>query len=491
MSKHNIDKDIRDKLLGHESEMDVEAFYARLQKKKRKKAGFWWWIGSGLGLVLLGLTLWSLFLQPLGPSPEDTLLSHTSTVDTMAEGRAEVEASKLNPAPGTDERKMKTEYEAEQRIGGRVSGVEEPSVEKAPLLTSGAQTVQPRGTDAPLPDISKGKSPEHPEKQNLSVTAVPDSMQDDAKAVALIFEEDTLLQTHPLSMEVSWIDPNQLEWKVSPFIDHRWPSLLTATSLNTPVWPLTTPDQPIERRKPWRLGLELSGGVSAVARSMTLQPELAETDWSQYLEAREESETVLEAQHLSLMGRLEHQSGWYVKTGGALTRITERLNDFRQISQVDTMTYLQEIVLSPNGDTSSIQYGLGQFTTTTTYEKQTYNRIDLVEIPLVLGYTFSRKRLALQAEAGVYVNVHLRATGEVLAPGGSDYLSLREGSVFQKRVGVSYYGSLQLRYAFTDNMRLYMGPSVRLFPGSFTADSHPVRQQYQLFGLKAGVVYLW
>jgi len=247
-----------------------------------------------------------------------------------------------------------------------------------------------------------------------------------------------------------------------------------------------------EQQRPWDPGLRGSvsfqSGLGITQRSFSARSGLS--DSIPLRELREESERVLENVQAGLLFHLSHHSGLEVSTGVHFTRITERYEYRDVVSSVDSVFGVQSLVVNLYDEVDTV-YGMVPLEKTTRYNKRYYNRYNLLEIPLILGYQAAvGQRFKLGAQAGALVNLQLQTQGRILASADSD-LDVRQEKVYKTSLGASFHFGLLASYQLGRRTAIYLSPSMRYFPQSFTREHYPLEQRYQLYQANVGLRYYW
>jgi len=60
-------------------------------------------------------------------------------------------------------------------------------------------------------------------------------------------------------------------------------------------------------------------------------------------------------------------------------------------------------------------------------------------------------------------------------------------SDFRNRLGMGFYGSINISYPLTPALHLFAEPYLRVFPGSVTNTDYPLEQRYRTQGVFVGI----
>ncbi len=136
----------------------------------------------------------------------------------------------------------------------------------------------------------------------------------------------------------------------------------------------------------------------------------------------------------------------------------------------------------------------------TTIETQTgtrymkiYNRLRMLDIPLIAGYEMDMDKFKVSLNGGAFLNIIFLQKGRTIAPNNLpvDFSSNLPDPypIFNKRVGITYFGSLALSYDINDKFALLAEPYVKYQPESLTLADYPLDQKYTTVGLNLGLRY--
>jgi len=238
-----------------------------------------------------------------------------------------------------------------------------------------------------------------------------------------------------------------------------------------------------------KLNFAIAGntGISFINRG--LGSNIAGESSPEVLKLRRESETLLEAMHYGLRGKLTHKSGFSFSTGAQYTVLSERYDNNSLIVENDSIEGIVKRVIQFNGDTIDM-FGMLPRTTTYNYEKQIYNRYKMIDIPFIVGYEGGMDKWSLGIQAGVFVNLALKTSGQIRNSVNDDInIGENQSDVFKDKVGLSYYGGIYIRRELSPYLDITIAPHGRFFAQDFNVDSYDLKQKYGLIGIQAGLSY--
>jgi hypothetical protein len=239
---------------------------------------------------------------------------------------------------------------------------------------------------------------------------------------------------------------------------------------------------PPAKRPHYNFSTNLQGSISFVDRELGLTDSAA----LELKKLRNQTERALESYQIGLGFSYHHRSGFTLSTGANYTQINELFESNNTVVKVDTVYGIKYLSIGLDDDTTAI-YGDIPITTKTTFQKKYYNKLRMVDIPILAGYEFHFRKATVGLQAGVFVNLKLQAKGQILNS-ASETIQLEEANIFKPQIGLSYYYAASAGYKLRDNMEAYISPFMRYFPKSFTKD-YPLSQRYNLYGANIGIRY--
>ncbi|MEM6770974.1 MAG: outer membrane beta-barrel protein, partial [Bacteroidota bacterium] len=120
---------------------------------------------------------------------------------------------------------------------------------------------------------------------------------------------------------------------------------------------------------------------------------------------------------------------------------------------------------------------------------RTNNNINLLEVPVLLGYSVPGRRVNVTVNAGPLVNLATSARGRFLDPDFGQPLDLATEGNYRKNVGIGFMASLSTtyrvgkKYPFT----LLVEPYFKTYPTAFTVKGASLRESYWVAGIQLGV----
>jgi hypothetical protein len=202
-------------------------------------------------------------------------------------------------------------------------------------------------------------------------------------------------------------------------------------------------------------------------RKLEAKTEAAE----ELLHSRTESEELLEIMAGGLNVRFKHKSGIWISTGVEYRQLNERFSYYNQTKRLfttDTSLTIQNRVV----------------------EKEIYNSLRQINIPLTLGYYLEMGEWGLSAETGLLINLSLNPEGVIMGE-NTEFVDLATGAedIFSKRMGLGYIAGLGIDRQIQGNWKIFLTPQVIIYPGSITKANYALKQKYWLLNLKVGARY--
>ena len=219
---------------------------------------------------------------------------------------------------------------------------------------------------------------------------------------------------------------------------------------------------------------------------------LGNGELASYLDSRRSTEDGMPSFNAGFTAGYFHSSGAIIKSGIQYTQINERFLHVKENIiriqthiTIDTM-YNQDGSYTIRRDTSIVEV-LGR------EELRTFNQFRMLDVPLILGYTFDLARFSLDVNAGIIFNVTSANSGRIfnqdLIP--SYYGSKGSGQFkpYTNYYGLSLYAGVSLLSRLRGHTQFYIEPHFRYYIKSFSNSQYPIRQKYFVTGLSTGIRY--
>lgn len=464
---------INKRLSKRQAEIDVDALWAALEpevdainRKKRRGLG-WLWFPIGGGLLVAGLLAWSWWstgAQPtVGALP---ILLEGKDYAGLAEGNTKSKLSRLEDAKNGHA--VITETRSEQ--------VDDEPMDKVHAETQRAQRDGQKEDEAQLTipmtaakseNVKEGQQKQQTknDKPNITEPAIPTTPPSPTDPAAA---QEGVAAIPTLSLSVARQADDQV----------YFPEDSTAAA------PLL-----IKPRKKFQFSVAVQGGAGMTQLKRSA---LSYTDESMaLLELRNQRETLLEHTQAGLFFDLRHASGLQLSSGLHYTQINERYDYQRSESVTIDSVYGPQLLVTNLYDEIDTLYGTVPVEEVNTHTKRYYNRHQMLDLPILLGYQRAvAPRLRLGVQAGGFLNISLRSKGRIARLPDTD-IGVNEAQAYRSRLGWSYYLGLLVDYQLSPRIHAYAAPSMRYFPESFTRPDYPLEQAYRLYTVNIGVRYRW
>ena len=247
-------------------------------------------------------------------------------------------------------------------------------------------------------------------------------------------------------------------------------------------------DDEIKLKKNFRVGIGFRAGIGSSITNLSAN----ENGSDEFLRnLRNESETNLETIDLGIDILLKHKSGVYISTGLDYVRATRKLNYNFEESKVDTILGIASISVNPITMDSTFNEGLVARTTINFRNKETYNNLHMINIPIQLGASINYERWSFGIQGGALFNIVLNHKGEIFETEDTFYhLKTDSNNWFKDNLGMSFQGAVLIGYNFTDKFQILGGPSFRS-KLKINSKSNPVQQTQNGIGVQLAARYWW
>lgn len=205
---------------------------------------------------------------------------------------------------------------------------------------------------------------------------------------------------------------------------------------------------------------------------------------------RRNNETTLEGLNAGLYLRMGREKlPFFFQIGTSVSRMTEKMPlDYSYIRR-DTTRGIISITQSQTGDTLTVIFGDIVQETKVSGKKTNHHHFTLIDFPLSAGYEKRMGQWAAGIEAGVVLNMSLKASGQILASDTSFTAIDAPVQAYRSRLAMSYFGGLYLSRDFYEAGRFFVSLRGRYIPGAFSTDQNRIRQSYHFLGLNLGYIY--
>ncbi len=218
-----------------------------------------------------------------------------------------------------------------------------------------------------------------------------------------------------------------------------------------------------------------------------------DTELQNFVVGRENSESFEIAFHSGFRISNKFKNGIALRTGLYFSQIQETF-DWEEIQGTQTTVdiTIDSIYNSVTGVLEEVKFD----TITTTQQDirhvRAYNKYKMVDIPLIVGYEFNRRRLSLSFNVGALINLSFHQRGKILSYQNNEprnILDPTQDQLFKTQLGLGVIGSFGLAYRFTNRCSFLLEPTFRYYLQDFNSDTNPVQQKYLMTGLSTGLRY--
>ena len=205
---------------------------------------------------------------------------------------------------------------------------------------------------------------------------------------------------------------------------------------------------------------------------------------------RNTNETTLEGLNAGLYLRMgKEKLPFFFQVGASISRMTEKMPLDYSYTRRDTTRGIISITQSQTGDTLTVIFGDIVQETKISGKKTNHHHFTLIDLPISAGYEKRFGQWAAGIEAGVVLNMSLRANGQILASDTSFTAIDVPVQAYRNKLGMSYFGGLYLSKDFYNAGRFFVSLRGRYIPGTFSTEQNRIKQSYHFLGLNLGYVY--
>ncbi len=523
MGEDQLDKFMKNKVFDHETPTDADQLWQgildkQVEEEKPKRRLLWFWVS--LGLLIVGLSAGYLFFEHSNEMDSTTPLKaeRPGSNSSAAERATDIVDSGTTDSSGASSNDFTAngttaiDNSATTREQPITTAKKENSIVKSELVPPSISNTNAKATTTVIA-IQKENSTDELEKEGATqndTTGGVENAEVEANAKKLVtadlliaeesnnnftkvetatngtnsskVENNLVKDLEVADSRLEKITLNALTLQLSdiallPYIDNPGiPEDLTAFPKGK------NPINPIKKHSPFSIGAHFSYGFA----DRQLKNNNADDD--AYLNQRNQTESAEQVLGTGIDIQYQFKSGFFAKTGLQYEQITERF-DIKNTIEED---FLNEniptaIYHTQDGGIDTI-FGSGMAIRRATQEREIYNRYQIIDLPLMIGYTpNTKKRLNWFVEGGVLLNLTLFSSGEILDVDGETIIDLSASTDFKKNIGLSLNGGVGLSYRWTKKMSLWASPKIRYGLGSLTSESSLIEQRYWRGALELGV----
>lgn len=237
--------------------------------------------------------------------------------------------------------------------------------------------------------------------------------------------------------------------------------------------------------KKFTFGINVSTGL---AFTRTVLEPINNID-SDLLQVRSLTETDLETVDVDLGFSIKHKSGLYLHTGINYRRSARKLKYQSNIQSTEPVMGVLRLSVDPvSMNPSFIRADLTQIISTSVL-RESYNTMQIINIPVELGYQIRRKNWVFGAEGGALFNLTTKQNGYIQDSAGKFY-SIQNDPLnwFKDRLDLHIRSTAYLGYNFKGNYQLIIGPYVNTAV-QLNENTNPVDQRQSALGVKASFQY--
>ena len=509
MKKNKFDIHAKNLLEDHEEFINSEALWDDVQAElypERKKRFAWIWFCAS---SILALILFAGYMSYVGGT-NDTLDSNpTNIIETNSQLNNEIATKEINieeavtldiNAPKqTAEATNSTISQSNTEKNNKKSSIVKD--EKLPLkkITTSSTIYSktkiektPPAKDALTPTLTPRKESE---KSNLqkSTPSVTNSSTSEILAKTVTKEtehsETEINNNTPkviAETNLEEIESQDAEQTIAPTEEHPKTITIVEEKKNEDAAE-SAEDISRKLKRNFSVGVGFRAGIS---NSLTTLMAI-DDDAAALRTLRSESETNLETIDLGIDLLIKHKSGLYLSTGVDYLRAARKLEYNSTQSFTDSIPGIARIIVHPITMDSTFVEGIIARDSTLTRNKETFNNLHLINIPLQLGLSLRHEQWSFGIQGGALFNVLVNRNGEIFEDEDTFYdLDTDENNWFRDNLGVSFQGTVLIGYNFTESFQIVGGPSFR---STLTVSEaiNPVQQSQTGIGLQVAARYWW
>ncbi len=206
---------------------------------------------------------------------------------------------------------------------------------------------------------------------------------------------------------------------------------------------------------------------------------------------RSEAETVSRGYGFGMRFSSFIESSVMVRAGLEYSKVTEDflLEDVERVV-IGRIITIDTTINTGTMDTMITRDTVPEYAESTTRHEYE-NTYEFLDIPLEIGYQWTRKRWSFSAYGGVIVNLAFDKKGTTLNDMGGiiryDGDNIDGEEIYRTKVGLSLSTSLQAAYAVAPTADVFLEPHMRYALAPITTPNQSIRKRFYATGIRAGV----
>jgi len=471
---NSTDKIFREKLGEYASEVPAGMWDAIDNQRSGKQRTMLWWQRKGKWVALIILVLGAGYLV-LGDEEAAHGARHTAHGDTVQVENAAImdeSAEVENDAIEGNENKSSSQSKNNNQNQDKNN----------PFLTEKAATTNIIKNSKDLKNTTPIKQTPFVKSANIINENTPtDIISNIDKTLAETSEDNSILNINnkPTPFDLTNLQTNELsENNLLSTLEIPALSELTLKGKSDPCYAFNPYDS--GKKGPPRLYIDVLAGPDYAHRTLTAKD--ADLGGG-YATIRDSTETSRLGFSSTVRLSIVLANGIALRSGIAYAQINEKLDLFDGTTTGIETYEIKDV----NGNVIGVQTD----TVIGTRIKTTYNRFQMVDIPVILGYEVRDRNWTVSLNGGAFFNVLFKKKGEFLSPNlapvNFSSNATPQYEAYEKTVGMSLFGSVGVNYKVGNRLHLMAEPHFRYYMDSFTNANYPLQQNYWAVGMNLGI----
>jgi len=507
MEKNKFDIHAKNLLGDHEEFINTEALWDDVQAElypERKKKFAWIWFSAS---SILALILFAGYISYVGGTNDTLDVAPGDTIETTVKVENEIAFVEIK-TDDLDKPVLNTQKQTVEAINNATPQISKAQNNKKSSIVKDEQLPLNKITESPILHSNNKTEKTPSSKDELASTPTP-SKESEKSSLQKSNTTDANNNTSEILVKTAIEETEKSE----PEINDSTQEIIAETNLEeiesqeTKQIVAPTEKQPeiitLEEEKEneeaaesaeeiskklkrnFSVGVGFRAGISNSLTTLTASNE----DAIPLRTLRNESETNLETIDLGIDLLLKHRSGVYLSTGIDYLRAARKLEYKFEDEFTDSIPGITRIIVHPVTMDSTFEEGIITRTTVNSRNKETYNNLHIINIPIQIGASLRHEQWSFGIQGGALFNVFINRKGEIFDSEDSFYdLSTDENNWFRDNLGVSFQGSALIGYHFSENFQIVGGPSFR---STLTVSEaiNPVQQSQTGIGLQVAARY--
>ncbi|MGI8950776.1 MAG: hypothetical protein ACR2FN_04225 [Chitinophagaceae bacterium] len=176
-----------------------------------------------------------------------------------------------------------------------------------------------------------------------------------------------------------------------------------------------------------------------------------------------------------------------ILTGMEFSIINEKFHYVNTHATKQVTIVAPRLFTEPSGQIITINDTIN-YTQTGTRKKITYNNSKNINVPVLISYNISNKKISAAINAGLLFNVYSKNVGDMVDTAYNP-ISIQTNKIYKTNIGLSLYAGLNISTSINKNIALFAEPFVAKGFSNTTTSALPFKEKLNYAGMQVGLKY--